>query len=222
MLRTKLGFIAAGTGMAVAAGVLCLAVAGSSQSLVQDPSAAAPADPVQVIRMDGYPLDRTLEGLVNYPDLDAVLVLSGVELGEPHWTTPDGEPPLYVLQNRPPDIEEVRRNDLIVTPVTGRISQVLRGDQFRAGDEFAFEVAGGRVGDVDYQADTEIAPDHGQLRRGGRILVAGEMRGPVIVPSFVYRLEADGNSVRSLLTSASDTAPDFGLADLKRALAARP
>jgi len=228
MLQTKRGLLIAGM---VVAGALCMGLWSRSQgpapsvSTVEGtpsaPNAKAPAPPsgVQVIHIEGYPLDRSLKGLADYPKLDAALLLTEVKLGQPHWTTPDGAAPLYIAQNRPPNQDEMRRNDLIVTPVTGTVSEVLRGSQFSAGDEVSFVVAGGRVGTVQVQADEEIAPNLDQLSRGGTILLAGEVRKTGVIASFVYQLEADGASVRSLLKSASDRTPDFSLPDLKQALA---
>jgi hypothetical protein len=215
MLKTKRDLLVAGM---IVAGAIGVGIAAQSPEPAQSAPAAQPNE-VQVIRIDGYPLDRTLKGLTSYPKLDAVLLLTDIKLGEARWTTPDGEPPLYILQNRVPNLDEVRRNDVIVTPVTGTITQVLRGPQFTAGDDVTFEVAGGQVLNVKVQADEEIAPNLDRLIGGGQVLLAGEVRKATIIPSFVYSLETDGNGVKSLLKSASDTAPEFRLGDLKRALA---
>lgn len=210
---------------------LALAFAGCSSSAapagstdVPSPLGApnAPATPgLRVVQVDGYPLDRSLSGLVAYSKLDAALVLSDLEFGQPGWTTADGSAPAYVEEGRAPDVAEGRADDVIVTPVTGTITAVLRGEAFGVGDRLTFDVAGGQVGGVLFDVSDEISPSMDALASADRILIAGEVRGTSVIPAFLYRMDA-ADTLRSLLTSASTKPAVFKISELVRSLAARP
>jgi hypothetical protein len=185
-----------------------------------DTSSPDPGSSIRVIALGGYPLDRTLNGLIGYPRLDAVLVVSDVTLGEPHWTTRDGLPPPFIVGDAVAPSPGPGGFDTIVTPGRATVTKVLRG-HLTVGQQVTFEVAGGRVGDIEVDADQEIAPDRALLSGGRAIVLAGEIVNARLIPAFVYAVGPDRNQLTSLLTSGSYDRPDFGIDDLDRALRSR-
>ncbi|CAN5516297.1 hypothetical protein BH20CHL7_BH20CHL7_08470 [soil metagenome] len=175
-------------------------------------------DGVTSITLEGYPLDRTLDALVTYPSLDAVLLVSSVRLGGARWTTDDGDPPLYVQQKRSPTQDEAAKFATIMTSATATVDQVLRGAAV-VGARVSITFVGGEIGDAAVRVGDEIAPDLRVVAEADAILVAGPVIDGVLNPSFVYVLEP-GGSLRSLLSSGSDAPPAFSLDELKVRLAA--
>lgn len=176
---------------------------------------------VQILRLSGYPLDRSLEGLVAYPNLDVIAVVSEVRLGSPRWTTPDGQPPVYVSENRAPSRDEVGTYYTIITPATATIVRSLRG-AFKKGMTIALALPGGRVGSYQIDVSDDVGPSVNEVAGGERILLAGRLFGAELEPSFVYSVGPGAGRVRSLVASASDKEPNFDVEELVRALASRP
>ena len=201
-----------GAVLAVAGALAAAAVASLGAG---DAKKAATPRARQALRMDGYPLDRTLTGLVTFPDVDLVVLVDGVSLGSSRWTTPDGSEPAYVTDGRAPTMEESGHGYHVVTDFRASVERTLLG---RAADEVAGRVTGGSVDGVDFVASDEIAPPLSAMT--GRLLLAGEVTEGVLHPSFVYRVDEAGNA-ESLLASASTAPASFTIPALEAALAAR-
>ena len=212
MVRTLVGSVLA------LAGVTALATGCAGGGT----TAASPEPATVTYHVDGYPLDRTLEGLATWPDLQAVVVLSGAERGKSVWLTTDGTPPAAV------DGADSASSDAalaLTTPVRGDVDAVLFGSE--AGpDAGTVLLPGGTADNVEVTVSTELAPDAADLDRADRLVVAGKVEdtaaGRAIRPAFVYALSEDGTTLTSLLDSASDdNRPQFTLAELEERLRQR-
>jgi hypothetical protein len=156
----------------------------------------------------GYPLDRSLDGLVNMKDVDTVVVVKSTKFGDPVFVGSDG-----------PDGTGGR--DFIVTPLNASIQSSLRGNQV-AGADIAMIIGGGAIGDLEVVAEREIAPRREDIDKYSRLVVAGQMKdidgvGRVLDPYFVYGVNGEGK-LKSLMASAGE-AGEFSLEDLRSALA---
>lgn len=182
---------------------------------------AAGVDPTspsstQIITVDGYPLDRTLEGLVAYPDNDVVLLVDDVSRVGTDWTTADGKQPMYITEKRPPTEEEGSHSYLIETHYQATVSRVVRGSF--ASTNVTFRLVGGTIGNVEFHATEEVAPDPDRVR--GALLLAGPMAGGVLQPAFAYSVDTHGTAT-SLLSSASSSQPVFHVDALIQKLSGR-
>lgn len=137
------------------------------------------------ISVSGYPLDRSLHGLITHPDVSAVLLVTNPVKGQPYWSTPDGKAPAYIVEGRNQNADEVKRVDSIMTPVTVTVQAALSGG-IKPGSTITLVFTGGTVGDVAMTTDTDVAPDMDDLFSAGRLLVAGPATGTTMSPYFVY------------------------------------
>lgn len=204
-IRTVLAPLAVAIAVVAVASVAVVLVAGNR------PAVAAR----QVMSLEGFPLDRTLAGLTTFPDVDAVVLVNDVRLGAARWTTPTGAEPAYITERRAPTMGEGGHGYIVVTGFTARVERTLLG---QAAPTVTGRIAGGSVGNVDFVAGDEMAPEHSAMT--GRLLLAGEVVDGELRPAFVYRVTPDGNAV-SLLASASTAQATFSIAALETALAAR-
>ena len=201
--------------------IISVSLAGCATGGRADVTSSAPAPAAgsaapNVIIVSGYPLDRTMKGLVEFPGVEAIVVLDQITKGQPHWTTPDGKAPV-VGQTR----SGADAGFYIVTPFEGTVVEALRGD-LKVGTRVTMELVGGRVGDTEVRSGDEISPPMSSLEAGGRILVAGELQGTAVSPGFVYAISSDGTSADSLLKSGSNDKAAFGMDELRTTLKSKP
>lgn len=194
----------------VSTGALAVSALGMSGSAV--PTAASGR---QVMSLEGFPLDRTLAGLVTFPDVDLVVLVDDVRVGAAKWTTPSGAEPAYIAERRAPTMAEGGHGYVVVSDFTARVDRTLFGLR---SSHVRGQIPGGSVGNVDFVAGDEIAPALSAMT--GRLLLAGQVVGGVLQPSFAYRVAPDGTAT-SLLASASTSEATFSLAALEAALARR-
>ncbi len=165
-------------------------------------------------RISGYPLNRTLEALIEDSDSQEIFVVEALESGQAVDLTPTGTGA---------DVSPTA----IITPVNGLVTEVLRGDLRPGITSPQIPILGGHVGNKVVEASPEIAPDLSDLLvDGGRILIAGlpatypELGGASIESSFIYKIDEDGTAT-SLLESASENPyPTFKMEDLRKRLVA--
>lgn len=166
-----------------------------------------------VSTVDGFPLDRSLGNLVKMRDVDTIVVIEGAAIGEPAWVGSPG-----VIRPDAPGEE-------IVTPVDASVSRVFRGAAV-AGDPILMVLRGGRIGEYEAVASTEVSAKPEDLAKYSRFVVAGETItsetfGQILNPFFVYGIAADGRAT-SLLESAGQVRnPNFSLTALRDAELAR-
>lgn len=200
------------------ASLMAILSIGLAAGCVTTPVAEAPTTESArsgTITLEGYPLDRSLEGLTEYRDLDFAVVVSGPRLGVARWTTDDGKPPAYIEEGRSATMDEAAVFVSIVTPVTAIVEEVLMGGM-RSGARITFDVAGGRVGSSAVMTSADVAPDLTELTKADRLLIAGPMVAGVLVPAFFYRLEEGGFS--SLLSSVNAKDTGFSIDELRARL----
>lgn len=169
--------------------------AAAQPTMAQVPASASPA---------GYPLDRSLKRLSEWPDTDAVVVLDDAQ----YLTPVQADLPNSTL----PDV---------VIPVQGIVRESLLGDA-EVGDMLHFATAGGKHDGRSSATGHEVTPDAGALLAADQVLVAGALvddpdLGSILEPAFIYSLE--GDTLTSLLESAgADAYPSFTLPELRAAL----
>jgi hypothetical protein len=197
--------------------VAALGVTGCSESTPQPadakaakPAAAAYSDaPAKhSMRISGYPLDRTLDNLVNMRGVDTMVVIEAAKLGEPRWIGAAGKGGFA---------GDAPGSD-ILTPLDASVSRVFRGTA-NAGDPIRLLLSWGRIGDYEVAASTEISPQPEDIARYSQLLVAGEIVtskefGQTLNPGFVYGIDADGRAT-SLMDSASEEEAAFPMAELE-------
>ena len=181
--------------------IVCAAFAGLvtlgmavTRGATASPSAAKVAAP-QVLTVSGYPIDRSIEALAK-SDVDFIVVVSGISAGIPRWTTPNGEAPSYIVEGRAPSESESINNVWIETPVTGRVTKVIRGS-LAVGSSFSSAIVGGTVKNVTMNAGDELAPDMIALR-SGPVVVAGRTVNGSTEITYAYSLR--GDSLKALLS----------------------
>jgi hypothetical protein len=160
-------------------------------------SSAPPDEPTIVTTVSGFPLDRTLDGLVGYTHLGAVLLVKDVVLEAPRQTGPG----------------------TIVTPAHASVVEALHGP-YASGQTVRFTLLGGQVGRNRTLVDATIGPEPSEVAALDRLVVAGALGPDGLVPSFIYAVE-EPDYLSSLMISGSSEAPRFRLAQLQAALAAR-
>ena len=185
------------------------------------PIAQALPSPRIVVAIDGYPLDRSLAAFAATKDLTDVLVVRNLAVGTPHWTTADGKAPAYIVEGRGATEAELAASGTIVTPVTATVVRSVLGGESK-GDTVTFDVTGGQVGDIAVQASDEVAPDLSTLNGKSAVLAGVAQGGGDIDLRFLYGLDGDGKTLRSLLAGATTGQPVFSLDDMDAAFAARP
>jgi hypothetical protein len=183
---------------------------GSAQHHQAATNAPATNSP-KVDHVSGYPLDRSLAGLVGMRDVDTIVTVTSAEPSQPQYVGsigPDGD------QKAPA---------FIVTPVGTTIDAVYRGTP-RGGDTITLIIGGGTVGKNQVIASTEIAPQLDDVVKYTRLIVAGKMikvdgLGQVLDPWFVYGVD-DAGRATSLMESAGGGDVSFTLEEFQRALSA--
>lgn len=176
------------------------------------------------IAVEGFPLDRSMNGLAD-STTDTVVVVSGLQAQPATWLSEDGKAPAYLKTGEPPTEEEAMKPQALVTPVRATVQQSLRGAA-TTGSPILFQVPGGTADGVTLEAGGEIGVALDELLRGSSLLIAGPIMhnrlGDVLDPHFIYAVSADGTTVTSLLDSAGDDRrPSFTLAELQQRLASR-
>jgi len=176
------------------------------------------------IGVDGYPIDRSLEGVSEWGGLEVVVVLSAVEAAKSVWLTPDGRAPQFARAINGSPVDDTGQSLALVTPVSGRVTKVLWGDA--PGDTATFFLTGGVADGVTVEASDEVSAKAEDVVRSGQVVVAGSMEiysaGPGINPAFIYAIDADGETITSLLESVGDESrPVFKLSDLEERLRER-
>jgi hypothetical protein len=161
--------------------------------------------------VSGYPLDRTLDNLVNMRDVDTMVVIEAVKFSEARWIGAAGK---GGFGGDAPGAE-------IVTPLDASVSRVLRGTATE-GDSIRMVLSSGRIGDYEVVASTDVAPQSEDIAKYSRLLVAGEtitskVFGQILNPFFVYGIDADGRAT-SLMESASEQEAVFAMAELQERL----
>jgi hypothetical protein len=200
-----------------------LAVSGCAGDPASETASAKPE--IKTYQVDGYPLDRSLDGLAGMTSLESIAIVSGVRREKSVWLTPDGAAPeMPAAENgSTPSSDQLLS---LVTPFSGTVSKVIVGTS-SVSTKAAFAVVGGTLDGVQVDVSDELAPDPAAVVNSGNVLVAGELDTTqpgvtTIRPSFVYSIGADGDTLTSLLDSASDEArPVFSLKDLEARLAAQ-
>ena len=174
----------------------------------QASSATSSSDAVKRITAEGYPLDRSLKGMVGFPDTDTILLVENSVLGSPQrWSQS-----AHGYDKGP---------RWIVTPVAGTAAVVYRG-QVGVDSPVTFVIAGGRVGNDGLVADRSLAPQFEDFATYPRILIGGKAisstdLGPYIDPYFIYGVDGQGVAT-SLVDSAGGPPPPFTLDDLEASL----
>lgn len=201
---------------ATVAGIAILLLMTACASTTGDPSAgpdahSRQADTPEVHMIEGYPIDRTLDGLIGWRDLDTVVVVSAESIST-------GKP---VELNK----DSVEDMNFIVTPKSAVVLEAILGD-FSPSDTVDFVVAGGTSGGVKNLVSDEFAPSAESLSNAHTLVIGGQLSqteelGEVLDPLFVYELDESG-MLTSLLSSGSEIEyPQFALSDLKVRLADR-
>jgi hypothetical protein len=200
--------------------VAALGVTGCSESAprtsdakVAVPTAASASDAPATYSMSvsGYPLDRTLDNLVNMRDVDTMVVIEGAKFSEPRWIGAAGKGGFG---------GDAPGSD-IVTPLDASVSRVFRGTASE-GDPIRIVLSSGRIGDYEVVASTEVAAQPEDIAKYSSLLVAGEtitskVFGQILNPFFVYGIDADGRAT-SLMESASEEEAAFPMAELQERL----
>ncbi len=159
--------------------------------------------------MHGYPIDRSLEALANWRDLDTVVVvrnvtyikavkLSGVANGFP----------------------------AVVTPASATVLRPILGHS-KVGQTLNMVFAGGNTGTMNVTTSEELAPNRDAVAKSPLLVIAGEVKstpetGSIIEPLFVYRLDANGRLTSLLESGGARSRPSFTLPELVTRLAQRP
>jgi hypothetical protein len=191
--------------IAVVVGALATACAPGNNS----PQASAPQQAQERHVLHGYPLDRSLEGLTSWKQLDAVVIVDGLDYHK-----------AVKLSGSAGGVTA------IVTPAAGRVKTNLYG-RLKDGAAISTVLGGGTVGNVSVTAGEELTPDRAQLTKAPQLVIAGEFvttpeLGTVLDPLFVYRLDADGTLTSLIESGSNDARPSFTLTQLTERLKARP
>lgn len=199
--------------------IIALGAAGCSESKSQAAddkparSAATPASDApakHVIHLDGYPLSRTFDDMVHMRGVDTIVVITAIKAGKPEFTGTDT-----------PGDDWDAPGDFIMTPVDATVSRVFRGTA-QAGDPVRMTLNGGRIGDYEAIASTEISAQLEDIAKYSRLVVAGEtidslQFGRVLNPGFVYGIDADGQATSLLESAGDEKLPTFPITALRDA-----
>lgn len=198
-------------GIAVAtASALLLSACGTDPS--PTPAAGVPAGATagakETHEMHGYPLDRSLAGLVNWKDLDTVVVVKGLSYQK-----------AIKLGGQENGFSAV------VTPASATVEKVLLG-KAQKGKAINTVFAGGDTGSIVVHASEELAPSLTAAKKAPTLVIAGQMRttpetGAVLDPTFVYELDSTGRLTTLLESGGAEARPSFTLDQLVKALAKR-
>ncbi|WP_224273668.1 hypothetical protein [Nocardioides lacusdianchii] len=143
------------------------------------------------------------------PDVDTIVVVKATKLGAPQFIGSIG-----------PDGSE-SADEFIVTPIDATVDSVHRGNAV-VKDPIRLIVGGGKIGDVEFIAGPEVAPQRKDIAQYSRLLVAGKTvtldgLGQVLDAYFVYGVNGEGQ-VKSLMESASGGVVNFSLSELQAQL----
>ena len=179
------------------------------------------AGPATDFTVAGYPLDRTLEGVSEYGPLESALVLTKLSAAPSVWLTDDGRKPAFATLE---DGEPVNPDEplALATPVKGHVTEVLWGAG-TAGTSGILYLDGGEADGYTVEVAGEIGVTGAALAAKGTVVAAGTLvdKGGYkgLQASFLYELGPDGETLTSLLESASDDPhPVFSLTELRQRL----
>lgn len=189
---------------AVVVGALATACTAGDTS----PQASTPQQGQERHILHGFPLDRSLEGMATWKQLDAVVIVDALEY------------------QRAVKLKGQRPATSIVTPVKGKVRKSLYG-KLKAGGPLRAVLGGGTVGNVSVTAGDEIAPDRAELAKAPQLVIAGQFAttpqlGKVLDPVFVYRLDPNGKLTSLTQSASKDSRPSFTLTQLTERLKKRP
>jgi hypothetical protein len=179
--------------------------AGSKSSGAAGPASESRAK--HTIEFAGYPIPRGFENMIRMPGVDTIVVVTGAAAGEPRFTGP-----------ATPGDDWDAPGDFIMTPVDATVASVFRGPA-QVGDQIRMTLNGGRIGEYEAIADTEVSAQLDDIAQYSRLVVAGqtvesEEFGQVLEPWFVYGISGDGRA-KSLMDSFGGTRPGFAMATLR-------
>ncbi|MGW5240885.1 hypothetical protein ACWEOW_18285 [Monashia sp. NPDC004114] len=185
--------------------VAALAAGCASHSPSSTTSGASPAETHEV---HGYPIDRSLEALANWRDLDIVVMVRNV--------TYQKAVKLSRVANGFP---------AVVTPASATVVRSIYGHA-KAGQTLNTLFAGGDTGALHVTASEELAPNRDAVAKSPLLVIAGEMKttpdtGSIVEPLFVYRLDKDGRLTSLLESGGARSRPVFTLKELSARLAER-
>lgn len=160
----------------------------------------------ETLLVQGYPIQRDLEGILSWRDLDTVVIVESLSFAD-------------AVELSPGLWEGMA---FVVTPVRATIVSPLFGEA-KQGDSITFAVAGGSADGKVVQVSDELAPALASLRATPTIIVGGQLRetpelGWVLDPLFVYGLSGEGTATSLLSSGGAVAYPEFALADLVNGL----
>jgi hypothetical protein len=169
----------------------------------------------------GYPMDRSLTAMVEWRDIDEVVLLSNLSASQAVWLTPNGKAPSGLTDGAVPSSSE-DHSATIVTPVAATATRVFRGDANR-GDGILLAIGGGVADGVELRA-TDVTANLADVLQSERVLVGGRMATapgldkPFLDPVFLYRETPSG--FVSLMPGTGSDEP-FDLRTLVKSLTKR-
>lgn len=177
----------------------------SESSPLRAPSAASAA----THEVHGYPIDRSLEALAAWPDLDTVVVVRNVRYKQ--------AVKLSNVANAFP---------AVVTPASATVVQSIFG-RWKVGQNLDTLFAGGSTTTMNVIASEELAPDREAVAKSPLLVIGGDRKttpetGSVVEPLFLYRLDASGRLTSLLESGGAHSRPSFTLRELSARLAQRP
>jgi hypothetical protein len=104
----------------------------------------------RVVVVEGFPLDRSLDGLAGDP-IDVAVVVSGLQVQPATWLTDDGKAPAYLKTGEPPTDEEAMKPQALVTPIQATVQQSVWGAASQ-GSPVLFQIPGGTADGITLQA----------------------------------------------------------------------
>ncbi|GAA0809542.1 hypothetical protein [Spirilliplanes yamanashiensis] len=201
--------------IAAVATVLSSGCAGAPAAAPQQPAGASTD-----FLVEGYPLDRSLDGVSQFGMLESAVVLTKLSAAPGVWLTDDGRKP--ALNTVDGELVNPDEPLALATPVKGHVKEVLWGAG-EAGTSGIVYLDGGEADGYTVEAAGEIAVSGADLAAKGTVVAAGTLvdKGGYkgLQASFLYEVGADGETLTSLLESASeDTHPVFTLTELRQRL----
>jgi hypothetical protein len=191
--------------------------ADGSKSATSTTESSSGSSAEYIISEEGYPLDRSLTGLVSLPGVDTIVVITAPRIAEPVFIGPAGANTAKGWADAP--------GDYIVTPVGATVSEVIRGTA-KVGDPIRMLLGGGTIGKWKVMSGDELSAQKEDVAKYTRLVIAGKTAnypdglGQVLEPGFVYGLDENSHA-ESLMASATNGEPDFSLTALQDAERAR-
>ena len=170
--------------------------------------AGSSTPPSDTTIVSGYPIDRTLDGLLEMPDLDVALLTSQAVL-EPSFDLDDTDA-----------APEIASAPSIVTPGHAQVQRVLFG---RAPSTVNLVIGGGRVGNQVLDVSDEISPPRDKLTSAETLLLVGQWesvpgQGRSLELWFAYSVDEDGVATSLMSSGSNDPYPSFDLAEYEEAI----